>query len=242
MADDDVTARVVEHEAGGMVIRLQDRSAALANQLRWAMGRDLPTDAISEVTVLENTTPFPDELIAHRLGLIPLRKLKDAPTASEPRTVELFATSGEHSRRVFASELRGAYAAVDDDLIVATLPPQCSLKLRAAVSTGLGRTHQRFNHVAACRIDQRTRGMDAHVPECWCCSAERGRLCLECNGWKAPKDLVGAPIDYLLAFEAIGERDPLEMVHDSLIATYMKLSRVKSQLSSSAVVDKKAYV
>ncbi|WVQ99829.1 hypothetical protein IAU59_006972 [Kwoniella sp. CBS 9459] len=45
---------------------------AYANSLRRVMMADVPTIAIDQVLFLQNTTPIPDEMLAHRLGLVPL--------------------------------------------------------------------------------------------------------------------------------------------------------------------------
>nr|XP_018261253.1 DNA-directed RNA polymerase II subunit RPB3 [Kwoniella dejecticola CBS 10117]OBR83411.1 DNA-directed RNA polymerase II subunit RPB3 [Kwoniella dejecticola CBS 10117] len=45
---------------------------AYANSLRRVMLADVPTIAIDQVLFLQNTTPIPDEMLAHRLGLVPL--------------------------------------------------------------------------------------------------------------------------------------------------------------------------
>lgn len=47
-------------------------SLAVANSLRRTMTADIPTLAIHAVEVNKNTSVLPDEMVAHRLGMIPL--------------------------------------------------------------------------------------------------------------------------------------------------------------------------
>ncbi len=47
--------------------------APLANALRRIMISRVPTMALDQVTIEENTSEIPDEILAHRLGLVPLR-------------------------------------------------------------------------------------------------------------------------------------------------------------------------
>ncbi|ORY35361.1 DNA-directed RNA polymerase [Naematelia encephala] len=44
----------------------------LANSLRRVMVAEVPTVCIDQVLFLQNTTPIPDEMLAHRLGMVPL--------------------------------------------------------------------------------------------------------------------------------------------------------------------------
>jgi len=55
-------------------IKLIDSSlpCSLANSLRRAMVSRIDTLAIDQVQITENTSVMPDEMIAHRLGLVPL--------------------------------------------------------------------------------------------------------------------------------------------------------------------------
>lgn len=52
--------------------KLKDSNPAFANALRRILLMEIPVLAIDEVIILENTTLLYDEIIAHRLGLIPL--------------------------------------------------------------------------------------------------------------------------------------------------------------------------
>ncbi len=52
---------------------LEDVNASIANALRRVMLSEVPCLSIEDVIFLENTSSFYDEIIAHRLGLVPIR-------------------------------------------------------------------------------------------------------------------------------------------------------------------------
>jgi DNA-directed RNA polymerase subunit D len=52
---------------------LEDVDASFANALRRIIIAEVPTLAIEDVIIIENTSALYDELFAHRLGLIPLK-------------------------------------------------------------------------------------------------------------------------------------------------------------------------
>ena len=52
---------------------LAGASPAFANAFRRAMIGEVPTLAIEDVRIYDNTSAFFDEMLAHRLGLIPIK-------------------------------------------------------------------------------------------------------------------------------------------------------------------------
>lgn len=55
-----------------MVVRVKGVDAPLINALRRTMLDDVPTMAIDKVTMYQNTSVLNDEVLVHRLGLIPI--------------------------------------------------------------------------------------------------------------------------------------------------------------------------
>lgn len=68
-----------------MVFELTGVDAPIANALRRILIAEVPTMAIATVYIANNTSILPDEVLAHRLGLIPI--LAD-PREFEPRVGE----------------------------------------------------------------------------------------------------------------------------------------------------------
>lgn len=56
-----------------IVFDVSGADAALANALRRTLLSEVPTIAIEKVWISDNTSVIPDEILAHRLGLIPLK-------------------------------------------------------------------------------------------------------------------------------------------------------------------------
>ncbi|MEM3171814.1 MAG: hypothetical protein QXL58_05505, partial [Candidatus Hadarchaeales archaeon] len=56
-----------------MELRLEGITPALANSLRRAIMREVPIMAIDELEVKMNDSALHDEIIAHRLAMVPLR-------------------------------------------------------------------------------------------------------------------------------------------------------------------------
>ena len=64
--------KVLSRKGENLVFTVEGITPAMANALRRIMISEIPTLAIEWVDFHENTSPLFDEIIAHRLGLIPL--------------------------------------------------------------------------------------------------------------------------------------------------------------------------
>ena len=64
---------ILEKKEQYLKMIVEDINPALANALRRVMIAEVPCLAIEDVWIVENDSPLYDEIIAHRLGLIPLK-------------------------------------------------------------------------------------------------------------------------------------------------------------------------
>ena len=64
---------MLENKGGKLRFILEDSTPAFANAMRRIMSSEVPTMSIELVEMRENNSALFDEIIAHRLGLIPLR-------------------------------------------------------------------------------------------------------------------------------------------------------------------------
>lgn len=69
---DGIEIKITEYSEERLEFDLINVDCSFANALRRILSNDVPTMAAKDVFLKENESVFPDEFIAHRLGLIPL--------------------------------------------------------------------------------------------------------------------------------------------------------------------------
>ena len=151
--------RVLENdkEKGKLSLIIKDTNAAFVNTLRRIMIEEVPTMAIEDVELRKNNSILYDEMIAHRLGLIPLTTdLKAYNLPEECKCegkgcarcqVKLTLKAGA-AGTVYASELKSKDPAVKpvhpSAPIVKLLKGQ-ALELEATAVLGKGKVHTKWS-------------------------------------------------------------------------------------------------
>ncbi len=63
---------IVELKPKKAVLRIEDTNPYFVNSLRRIMLSELPKLAVEDIVIYDNTSPLFDEIISHRLGLVPI--------------------------------------------------------------------------------------------------------------------------------------------------------------------------
>lgn len=138
----------------------------IANSLRRIMIAEVPTMAIEDVFVIGNSSPMDDEVLAHRLGLIPLKTDLDTYVLPEECDCQsemgcskcsvlltLDVGASDSVRTVYSGELKSSnpeVIPVSDKIPVVKLAPGQRVQLEAYARLGRGKTHAKWQPVSAC--------------------------------------------------------------------------------------------
>jgi DNA-directed RNA polymerase subunit D len=140
-------------------------SPAFANALRRAIIAEVPTMAIEDVMIIENSSVLYDEMLSHRLGLIPLSTDLDSYVLPEDcdckselgcnrcRTaLSLESEATAESRYVYSGELKAEnpdVKPVSDTIPIAKLAPGQKIRLEAYARLGKGFEHAKWQPVSS---------------------------------------------------------------------------------------------
>ncbi|XP_040553021.1 DNA-directed RNA polymerases I and III subunit RPAC1 isoform X2 [Gallus gallus] len=137
---------VVREEDGVLEFDMVGIDAAIANAFRRILLAEVPTMAVEKVFVYNNTSIVQDEILAHRLGLIPIR--------ADPR---LF----EYRNQVYSKHMTWVplgnqtdlfpdadFRPVHDDILIALLRPGQEIDVLMHCVKGIGKDHAKFSPVA----------------------------------------------------------------------------------------------
>jgi len=161
-----VKIEVLEKNETNLRIIVKEADVPLMNALRRIALSEVPSMAIDEVVMIENSSILQDEIVAHRLGLTPLRTdlesynlPEDCECQSEfgcPQcrvTLTLDAESKEGTRTIYSGELVSEnpdIAPVSDKIPLIKLAKGQKLKLEAYARLGKGKNHAKWQPVAVC--------------------------------------------------------------------------------------------
>ena len=157
---------VLEKNDTNLRIIVKDADVTLMNALRRIALAEVPSMAIDEVVMIENSSILQDEIVSHRLGLTPLKTdlqsynlPEDCQCQSEfgcPQcrvTLTLDAESKEGTRVVYSGELisdNPDIAPVSDKIPLIKLAKGQKLKLEAYARLGKGQNHAKWQPTAVC--------------------------------------------------------------------------------------------
>jgi len=159
-----VKIEVLEKDETTLRLIIREADVPLMNALRRIVLAQVPSMAIDEVVMIENSSILQDEMVAHRLGLTPLKTDLDSynlPEECECKsefgcnlcrvTLTIDADSTEGTRTVYSGELvseNPQIVPVSDKIPILKLAKGQKLKLEAYARLGKGENHAKWQPVA----------------------------------------------------------------------------------------------
>ncbi len=145
---------------------VRETNVPFVNALRRIMLTEVPTMAIDEIVILENSSILNDEILAHRMGLVPLKTDLDSYDLPEECKCEselgcnlcrsnltLEAEAKNKTITVYSGELKPEnpnITPVSDKIPLVRLAPDQRLNLEAYARLGKGKKHAKWQPVSMC--------------------------------------------------------------------------------------------
>jgi DNA-directed RNA polymerase subunit D len=152
---------VVELKPKKAVLRIEDTSPYFVNALRRVMLSELPKLAVNDVVIYDNTSALFDEIISHRLGLIPIPTDLSLLTFRDecvckgkgcPNCTVRYTLSKEGEGTVYSGDLQPqekSWAIKEDKIPIVKLYGDQRLILEVEAVLGRGKEHAKWQPVQA---------------------------------------------------------------------------------------------
>jgi len=158
--------KIVEKNDFSARIIVNGADTAFMNSLRRIMLAEVPSMAIDEVVIIENSSMLHDEILTHRMGLIPLKTDLDSynlpeecPCKSELGcnlcrvSLTLDVEAKDSTKTVYSSDLiyeNPNIVPVSTRIPIVKLAPDQRIRLEAYARLGKGEKHAKWQPVSVC--------------------------------------------------------------------------------------------
>lgn len=187
------TIKILERDDNHIVIEFNNIPRQYVNALRRLSINQVPTFAIDDVVILENSSVMHDEAIAHRLGLIPLRTdlerfvmpdvcdCKSTLGCSKCRVLLVLDTESQDKTKVITSadlvSEDEVVKPVNNEIPIVSLAPGQKLKFEAYARLGTGKNHAKWQPTSVAVVKDSKKEEDSI-------------LVIESNGSLTPEEIV----------------------------------------------------
>lgn len=161
-----MNVEILEKTDTNMRLIIGDVDAPFVNALRRIILSEVPCMAIDEVVILENSSMLHDEVLAHRLGLLPIKTdlnaynlPEECPCKSEfgcnlcRVSLTLDAEAVEATKTIYSGSLTSEnpqIVPVSTNVLLVKLAPGQKIKLEAYAKLGKGKEHAKWQPVTVC--------------------------------------------------------------------------------------------
>jgi DNA-directed RNA polymerase alpha subunit len=197
---------------------VEGASEALMNLIRRSVSFEVPTFAVEEVYFKENTAALYDEILAHRIGLVPLKVDKGIFGMKDPK-VELTLIA-EGPKEVTAADLNVSGKGVEvlyPNTPLTKISKNQRVELRAVAIPGTGKDHVKWSagHAYYFHYPSKAKGNE---------NLETLRKMIDAEEIATLKN---QPNKFIFVIESWGQLEPKEMLKQALDKVGANLSELK---------------
>lgn len=157
---------ILEKDDVSMRLRIGGTNTAFMNTLRRIILSEVPSMAVDDVVIIENSSILQDEFLAHRIGLVPLKT--DLDTYNLPENCKCKSEFGcnlcrvslildleaeDHTITLYSGDFKSenpSIVPVSNKIPIVKLAPEQKIRLEAYARLGKGKDHARWQPVSMC--------------------------------------------------------------------------------------------
>lgn len=161
-----VKIEILEKSDIRMRLLIEGTDAAFMNAVRRIVTSEVPSMAVDDVVIIENSSALQDEFLAHRIGLVPLRT--DLETYNLPENCKCKSEFGcnlcrvslildveatDHALTVYSGDFKSENPAIvpaSSRIPIVKLAPEQKVRLEAYARLGQGKDHARWQPASLC--------------------------------------------------------------------------------------------